>query len=202
MKWPEHAVRKQLLVKKVWFTAGSLQGSLTKKSWITIRNAATSLIFHSASSSQQLSAYVCLEEAVLPADRGYRASSPEGKGKQEGKKAILHQTMQSQSTSWDPRQTFLGKPYGGWGWERLWSERRLLAVSEWMGWLKKLSGLTPTRAEKQCQDNHLRHNQALSLKTQWMASMKSQLTRQNIEAYSCVHDMLIHGRKCLPCCAL
>lgn len=40
---------------------------------------------------------MCLEEAVLPVDRGYRASSPEDKGKQEGKKAILHQTDHAES---------------------------------------------------------------------------------------------------------
>lgn len=49
------------------------------------------LHFSFCSSRQQLSAYVCLEEISLPADRDHCAGSPEGKGKQEGKKPIPDQ---------------------------------------------------------------------------------------------------------------
>lgn len=155
MKWPEQAVREQLLVRKVWFTTGSLQGSLAKKLNNHKKNS-YQLHFSFCSSSQQLSAYVCLEEVARPVDRGHCAGSPEGKGKQEEKKAILHQMHDAESEYKLGSQADISGEAISWRMslsEALVREGAISWSSEWMSWLRKLSVLTAIRAEQWCQDS-------------------------------------------------
>lgn len=53
--------------------------------------------FPFCSFTRPFSACVCLEEVALPADRGHCAGSPESKGMQQGKKAILYQADNAES---------------------------------------------------------------------------------------------------------
>lgn len=97
--------------------------------------------FPFCSSTRQFSACACLEVA-LPADRGHCAGSPESKGMQQAKKAILYQADNAES------EHKLGFQAGISGEDTSWEmqlsktlvrERTISWRDEWMSWLRKLS---------------------------------------------------------------
>lgn len=210
MKWPEQALREQLLVRKVQFTAGSHWGLLTEK-LSKQKKHSYQLYFSFCNSSQQFLAYLCLGEVAQSADRGHCASSPERKTRGKASNHLLSGQC-SHSMGWDLRQTFLGKSHHE---ERsqvkFWSEKGLWvgAVSRWAGWggsqCWPFLEVTAVRADNPVMVpalNHLRHNQALSLKIQETTCMNHWWLDKIYNTFFCVWDTSIHVRKSLPLCFL
>lgn len=177
-------MREQLLVKKVWFTAGSLQGSLAKK----LSNHKKCFIFHSAVPDSSFQ-HMCLEEISLPADRDHCAGSPEGKGKQEGKKAIPDQIDDAETEFKLGSQADISGEAISWGMslsEVLFREKAISWSSKWVGWLRKLSVLTAIRAEQWCQDSTIWNTVSLISQNSENDFYESQLTRETIGVSTCV----------------